>query len=111
MSVNTFNYQTQNFLASASYQNFTQQATTTMKSGDIFKDASGNALGIVFDDVTATTDEPAPVAVMVNGWVYGSLLNGLTDDLKAQLVTVGIKFYDDPLATGVVPNANTTTNK
>lgn len=108
MSINVLDYQSRNFLASSSYQNFTEQATADMATGDIFKDESGNALGIVFNDVHASTDEPAPVAVMVSGWVYGDRLNGLTDALKAQLVTVGINFRDDPLAATTAGNVTNT---
>lgn len=72
-----------NFLASAKFQNFTEQVDDTgitagadgkkiVQAGTVYK-KDGKAIGLVFADVDVTNG-PQPAAIMVEGYVIESRL-------------------------------------
>lgn len=81
-----------NFLASAKYQNFTEQAAKSYKAGEVFPANDATAKGIVFNDVTVDSETgPQPCAVMVEGYVLEARLpEPVTEEAKA--VLTGIKY-------------------
>lgn len=93
-----------NFLASAKFQNFTQQVDDTgvtansegkkiVPAGSVYKNANGVAIGLLFNDADVTNG-PQPVAVMYQGIVYGARLpKAVSDEDKAKMP--GIIFKDD----------------
>lgn len=84
-----------NWLASTHLQSFTESADAEYVSGDVFK-KDGVAVGLVINDVKGSKDAPMPIAVMVEGWVLADRLpKELSDDDKASLKAVGIKFCGD----------------
>ena len=79
-----------NFLASAKYQNFTEQADKSYKAGEVYPANDATAKGIVFNDVTVTTETgPQPVAVMVEGYVLADRLpTPVSEEAKAVLTEI-----------------------
>lgn len=89
-----------NFLASAKYQNFTEQVDGTditadengkkiVKAGTVYK-KGGKAIGLVFANVDVTNG-PQPAAVMVEGYVIESRLPETISSADKATMT-GIKF-------------------
>ncbi|WP_429961808.1 hypothetical protein [Enterococcus sp. AZ083] len=64
-----------NFLASATFQNFTYQADKSFEAGEIYPANDDTALGIVFNSVTVDAETgPQPVGVLVGGYVLADRL-------------------------------------
>ncbi|HFE9851442.1 TPA: hypothetical protein ACGBG5_001732 [Enterococcus faecalis] len=76
-----------NFLASAKFQNFTEQAAKSYKAGEVYPANNATAKGIVFNDVTVTTETgPQPCAVMVEGYALEDRLpETVTAEAKAAM--------------------------
>ncbi|MGV0167202.1 hypothetical protein ACRYI5_01225 [Furfurilactobacillus sp. WILCCON 0119] len=105
MAVQTQTFEAPNWLASAHYQNFTEQATINLVSGQPFQ-KNGKTVGLVVNDVTLTdATEPQPVAVMYEGWVYAERLPvSLSDTDRLALIGSGIHFRGEEAG---VPAATT----
>lgn len=81
-----------NFLASANFQNFTEQADKSYKAGEVYPANDNTAKGIVFNDVTVTAETgPQPCAVMVEGYVLEDRLP-VAVDADAKTAMKEIKF-------------------
>lgn len=81
-----------NFLASAHYQNFTEQADKSYKAGEVYPANDATAKGIIFNDVTVTTETgPQPCSVMVEGYVLEDRLPVAVED-AAKTAMKEIKF-------------------
>ncbi|WP_367378101.1 hypothetical protein [Enterococcus gilvus] len=81
-----------NFLASANYQNFTEQAEKSYKAGEVYPANDATAKGIIFNDVTVTAETgPQPCAVMVEGYVLEDRLPETVAD-AAKTAMKEIKF-------------------
>lgn len=89
-----------NFLASAKYQNFTEQVDDTgivagangkkiVQAGTVYK-KDGVAIGLVFADVDVTNG-PQPAAIMVEGYVIEERLPVEVSEQDKTTMT-GIKF-------------------
>lgn len=63
-----------NFLASATFQNFTYQADKSFEAGEIYPANDSTALGIVFNSVTVDDTGSQPVAILVGGYVLADRL-------------------------------------
>lgn len=104
MYVKSKKMQNINFLASSKYLNFTRQIDDTgitandegrkiAKAGTVYKNENGVAIGLLFHDVDVT-EGPQPVAVMYEGWVYGSRLPAEVSTADKATMT-GIHFKDE----------------
>ena len=89
-----------NFLASAKYQNFTEQVDGSgivadangrkiVKAGTVYK-KGGKAIGLVFANVDVTNG-PQPAAVMVEGYVIEARLPA-SISVEDKATMTGIKF-------------------
>lgn len=100
MYVKKESVQEKNFLASAKYQNFTEQVDDKgieadkngkkiVQAGTVYK-KDGVAIGLIFADVDVTNG-PQPAAVMVEGYVIEERLPAeVSAEDKAKMT--GIKF-------------------
>ena len=100
MYVKNESVQEKNFLASAKFQNFTEQVDDTgvevdekgkkiVQAGTVYK-KDGKAIGLIFADVDVTHG-PQPAAVMVEGYVLEDRLPAeVSEEDKATMP--GIKF-------------------
>lgn len=76
---------------------FTAMTTKAVAAGDIWKNSTGVATGIVYNDVKVADGDNAPVSVIREAWVDGTRLNGgkPLENVKKQLKAAGIKFVED----------------
>ena len=100
MYVKKESVQEKNFLASAKFQNFTEQVDDTgivadangkkiVQAGTVYK-KDGVAIGLIFADVDVTNG-PQPAAVMVEGYVIEERLPAEISEEDKTAMT-GIKF-------------------
>ena len=87
MYVNKESVKEKNFLASAKYQNFTEQVDDTGIEAD---EKGRKAIGLVFADVDVTYG-PQPAAIMVEGYVLEARLPAVVSSEDKATMT-GIKF-------------------
>ena len=100
MYVNKESVKEKNFLASAKYQNFTEQVDDTgieadekgrkiVQAGTVYK-KGGKAIGLVFADVDVTYG-PQPAAIMVEGYVLEARLPAVVSS-EDKATKTGNKF-------------------
>lgn len=95
MSSKTYSSNNFDFIAGKNQEQFTFQATDTVKKGSVFK-KDGKVVGLVLNDVEIDQEdkEARPVAVMVSGIVYAERITATDDEKKSLLADTGIRFLD-----------------
>lgn len=84
-----------NFLASATFQNFTKQADKSYKAGEVYPANDATAIGIVFNDVTVDEETgPQPAAVLYDGYILIDRLETKPSDAAIKALS-RVTFLDE----------------